>query len=241
MIPWLAPGEPFPPVEQALAHPNGLLAATLEIDAERLIEAYRHGIFPWYSAGEPVLWWSPDPRMALPTAALRVTRSLRRRMRAALHAARWSVRLDTAFEAVMRACAAPRPDQRGSWITEPLIAAYVALHERDLAHSVEVWDGSTLVAGLYGVSLGRMFYGESMFTRASDGSKTALTALVQVLLAHEVPLIDCQQATAHLASLGAREMPRAAFCRHVTQACAQPPLPWSLYRDRPLNELLLDA
>lgn len=241
MIPWLVPGEPFPPVEQALDYPNGLLAATLEIDAERLLDAYRHGIFPWYGEGEPVLWWSPDPRMILRTDEFRVTRSLRRRMRAAVHAARWSVRLDTAFEAVMRACAEPRADQQGTWITGPLTAAYVALHERDLAHSVEVWAGERLVAGLYGVSLGRMFYGESMFTREPDGSKTALAALVRILLENEVPLIDCQQATAHLASLGGREVPRDAFCAHVAQAGALEPLPWSRYRGRLLNDLLLDA
>jgi leucyl/phenylalanyl-tRNA---protein transferase len=242
MIPWLRPGAAFPPVQRALAQPNGLLCAGSDLDADRLVQAYARGIFPWYGEGEPVLWWSPDPRMVLFTAEFHVTRSLRKTLRAAARSDRLTIRLDTHFEPVMRACAAPRPDQDGTWITEPIVAAYGELHRRDQAHSVEVWDGrgghGSLVGGLYGVSLGRMFYGESMFSRAPNASKIALAALVQLLQGEEVPVIDCQQNTSHLASLGAREVPRTVFCAHVAQASQASPVNWSRYRAGPLNELL---
>lgn len=243
MIPWLRPGAAFPPVQRALAQPNGLLCAGTDLGADRLIEAYSRGIFPWYSEGEPVLWWSPDPRMVLFTAEFRVSRSLRKTLRAAARSDRYTVRLDASFDSVMRACAAPRPGQEGTWITEPIVAAYCELHRRDLAHSVELWDGrgakATLVGGLYGVALGRMFFGESMFSRAAGASKIALASLVRLLLVEEVPVIDCQQNTTHLASLGAREIARVEFCAHVARASQSSPVDWSRYRASPLNELLL--
>lgn len=238
MIAWLRPGDPFPPVESALAHPNGLLAASGDLAVDRLIDAYRRGIFPWYAEGEPVLWWCPDPRMVLFTDEFRVARSLRKKLRAVARSDAWRVTCDAAFETVMRACAAPRPGQDGTWITEAMVRAYVALHRRDLAHSIEVWRDDELVAGLYGVALGRMFYGESMFTRATDGSKIALAALVKLLQDEQVPVIDCQQNTEHLASLGAREIARADFCAQVAVATQRAPVDWSTYRAGPLNRLL---
>jgi leucyl/phenylalanyl-tRNA--protein transferase len=238
MIAWLRPGDPFPPVESALAHPNGLLAASSDLSADRLIDAYRRGIFPWYAEGEPVLWWSPDPRMVLFVDEFKVSRSLRKRLRATARADSLQLTLDEDFERVMRACAAPRPGQDGTWITETMVRAYVALHRRDLAHSIEVWRGEQLVAGLYGVSIGRMFYGESMFTQATDASKIALAALVQLLQKEQVLVIDCQQNTEHLASLGARVIAREEFCSQVAAATRQKPIDWSSYRATTLNVLL---
>jgi leucyl/phenylalanyl-tRNA--protein transferase len=227
MIPLLAPDAPFPSLRRALRGPyNGLLAATEHLDAGRLQQAYKLGIFPWYSEGEPVLWWSPDPRMVLLPAEFKVARSLRKRLRAAARDPALQVRLDGAFEQVMRACAAPRQGQRGTWITEEIVAAYSALHRLGLAHSVEVRADGELIGGLYGVSIGRMFYGESMFARVADASKIALSALVQILLEEEIPVIDCQQNTRHLGSLGAREIAREEFCSHVAWATAQPSAPW---------------
>jgi leucyl/phenylalanyl-tRNA--protein transferase len=238
MIPWLRPGAPFPAVDSALEYPNGLLAASGELTPQRLIDAYRQGIFPWYSEGEPVLWWSPQPRMVLFATQFVVSRSLRKRLRVLARGGPPSLRIDSAFEQVMRACAAPRSDQEGTWITESMVEAYVELHRRGLAHSVELWDGENLLGGLYGVCLGRMFYGESMFARATDASKIALATLVRILLAEGVAMIDCQQATEHLASLGGREISRAAFCAHVAQASQSEPIDWSTYTTGPLNRLL---
>ena len=207
MIPWLHADDPFPPLETALDDPNGLLAASEDISPVRLLQAYTHGIFPWYSSGQPVLWWSPDPRMVLPTAEFRLSRSLRR----TAAADKFEIRVDTAFDAVMRACAAPRADQDGTWITDAVRAGYGALFRRGYAHSVEAWREGELVGGLYGVAIGRMFFGESMFARETDASKVALVHLVRQLRAWDFPLIDCQQQTAHLASLGARPIPRSEF------------------------------
>jgi leucyl/phenylalanyl-tRNA--protein transferase len=240
MIPWLAGGQPFPPVETALRSPNGLLAASVDLSAEQLIEAYREGIFPWYADGEPVLWWAPDPRMVLPCAELRVSRSLRKTLRRVARSAAVEVHCDRAFERVMRACAAPRADDVGTWITPAVVHAYSALHARGLAHSVETWIDGRLAGGLYGVCLGRMFYGESMFAAAPDASKIALAALVRILLREGVAMIDCQQNTRHLASLGGREIARDAFCAHVRQAVRQAPIDWAPYRRR-LNDLLETA
>lgn len=239
MIPWLAAGEPFPPVHTALRRPNGLLAASGEISAQRLRAAYQNGVFPWYSEDEPVLWWSPDPRMVLPTAEFRLHRSLRKTLARVATDERTEVWLDRGFEAVMRACAAPRAGEPGTWITEAVIAAYCELHAQGLAHSVETWRDGQLVGGLYGVALGRMFYGESMFARATDASKIALASLVAVLRRESVPLIDCQQATQHLASLGARTIGRAEFCKHLRSTVAAPAIDWPAYAERPLNALLL--
>ena len=221
MIPWLDRNAPFPPLSHALAEPNGLLAAGGDLTAERLIDAYRHGIFPWYSDDQPLLWWSPDPRMVLAPGEVKISRSLGKR----LHKHDFEVRVDTQFGTVMRACAAPRDGQPGSWITDDMVAAYTDLHRRGLAHSVETWIDGKLAGGLYGVALGRMFYGESMFTRATDASKIALAHLAKQLARWQFGLIDCQMQTAHLASLGAREMPRAEFVRQlkVLVNCESPP------------------
>jgi leucyl/phenylalanyl-tRNA--protein transferase len=212
MIPWLDRHAPFPPLESALAEPNGLLAAGADLSPARLIAAYRHGIYPWYSEGQPLLWWSPDPRMVLFVAEFRRSRSLAKRMRRG----DFDVRVDTAFDAVIDACAAaPRPGQRGTWLTAEMIAAYRRMHALGYAHSVEAWRAGELVGGLYGLALGAVFFGESMFARASDASKVCLAALVALLRQHGVTLIDCQQETEHLASMGARPIPRRVFARKL--------------------------
>ena len=206
--------------------PDGLLAAGRDLGPRRLLEAYRKGVFPWYSQGQPVLWWSPDPRMVLRLDSFRITRSLAKTLRRVRRDARWTVSLDTDFEGVMRACAEPRADQDGSWITDDIVTAYCALQRQGDAHSVEVREHGVLVGGLYGVSIGRMFYGESMFTRVADASKTALFALVQLLRRHGFRMIDCQQNTRHLASLGAREISRATFLQQVAELIRQPGPDW---------------
>ncbi len=238
MIQWLAPGSPFPDVESALEFPNGLLAASEHLDAEWLLAAYPRGIFPWYSEGDPVLWWCPNPRMVLFTAEFRVSRSLRKTLRALVNDERRQLRLDADFEGVMRACAAARKDQGGTWISEEIIAAYGELARRDLAHSIELWEGDRLVGGVYGVSLGRMFFGESMFSAVRDASKIALATLVAILLHEGVPVIDCQQKTSHLASLGAREIGRREFCAHLAHAVGLEPVNWQAYREVRLNSVL---
>lgn len=224
MIPWLEPDDPFPAVTQALKRPNGLLAAGADLTVERLIEAYRLGIFPWYGAGEPILWWSPDPRMVLVPTELEISRSLGKTLRNRAY----QVRFDTAFRGVMQACAEPREGQAGTWITEEMIEAYCRLHDAGWAHSVETWIDGELAGGLYGVAIGRMFYGESMFSRARDASKIALVHLVRHLERSQFQLIDCQMATTHLASLGAREIPRVRFVRLVSELVhyAVPSGPW---------------
>lgn len=238
MIPWLGPGAAFPAVNTALDRPNGLLAASVSLSPEQVIAAYRLGIFPWYAEGDPVMWWCPNPRMVLPTAQFHVSRSLRKTLRAVARDPARELRLDYDFAAVIRCCAAPREGQDGTWISEEISAAYCDLAKRDLAHSVELWHEGRLVGGLYGVSLGRMFFGESMFSRVRDGSKIALATLVAILSQEQVPVIDCQQRTLHLASLGAREMPRRDFCEYVARAAAQPPVDWSVYRGVRLNRFL---
>lgn len=213
MIPWLDAGDPFPAVTRALPEPNGLLAAGADLSVERLTDAYRHGIFPWYSEGQPLLWWSPDPRMVLFPNEFTAPRSLRKRLRRRDYA----ICTDFAFETVMRACAAPRPGQSGTWITEDMIGAYGALHGKGLAHSVETWMDGKLAGGLYGVAIGRMFYGESMFALVSDASKIALAHLARQLARWNYGMIDCQMQTPHLASFGAREIPRADFMRRLAE------------------------
>lgn len=227
MIAWLRDAAPFPPVERARDDLGGLLAAGGDLGPQRLLDAYSRGIFPWYSDDEPILWWSPDPRMVLYVDEFHVSRSLMRRMRKG----EYEMRVDTAFEAVMRACAEPRPEQEGTWIQTEIIEAYVRLHELGYAHSVESWRDGELVGGLYGVALGRVFFGESMFARATDASKTALAHLVQLLGTYDVSLIDCQMETEHLASLGARPIPRAQFVREITPL-VEFPVPCGNWADR---------
>jgi leucyl/phenylalanyl-tRNA---protein transferase len=234
MIPWLRPGAPFPPLDSALDEPDGLLAASEALGPDRLEEAYRRGIFPWYSEGQPVLWWSPDPRFVLFVDEFRVARSLRK----VIARETFEVRVDSAFRSTLSACAAvPRRGQEGTWITPAIADAYSALHARGLAHSVEAWRDGRLVGGLYGVSIGRMFYGESMFARETDASKVALAHLVAIVRKREMPLIDCQQETGHLASFGARAIPRREFARRVDALvnCTAPEDPW---RVLPVEDVL---
>jgi len=224
VIPWLHEGEPFPPVERALAEPNGLLCAGGDLSPARLLDAYGRGIFPWFSGHEPVLWWSPDPRMVLYCDELRVSRSLAKSVRNR----GYELRLDTAFVRVLAGCAGPRKGAGGTWLGADMRRAYAALHRAGYAHSVEAWKDGELLGGLYGVALGRMFYGESMFSRATDASKVALVALVGELRARGFPMIDCQMRTPLLASLGAREIPRADFLRQLSTLVnyAEPPGTW---------------
>ncbi len=228
MIPWLDRDQPFPPLSRALTEPNGLLAAGGALTAERLIEAYRNAIFPWYSEGQPLLWWSPDPRMVLMPGEFNTSRSLGKRLKKG----GFEVRTDSAFERVMRACAAPRGEREGTWITDDMVAAYTALHQRGFAHSVETWIDGELAGGLYGVALSRMFYGESMFARATDASKIALAHLARQLQRWGFGMIDCQMNTDHLASLGAREIPRADFVRELKVLVnCDPPASWRFDAD----------
>lgn len=229
MIHWLQPGDAFPPVTAALTEPNGLLAAGGELSSTRLIDAYRHGIFPWFSPGQPILWWSPDPRTVIVPRELKISRSLAKTLRNRAY----EVRADSNFDAVVRACALPRPDQGGTWISDAMIAAYGALHELGIAHSIETWIDGELAGGLYGIALGRMFYGESMFSHATDASKIALVHLARQLERWQFGMIDCQMHTAHLASLGARELPRAEFIRKVQDLVNYETVsgPWTLDLD----------
>ena len=210
MLTWLAPGDPpeaFPPVERALRDPPGLLAAGGDLVCERLVAAYRRGIFPWYSPGQPVLWWSPDPREVLFPEEFHRSRSLAR----ALRTRGFEYHVDRDFEAVLAACAAPRRGSPGTWITAEMRVAYLALHLLGIAHSAEIWRAGRLVGGVYGVRLGQVFFGESMFSRERDGSKAALDGLVRQCLADGTVVIDCQQPSAHLRSLGSRAIPRKEF------------------------------
>lgn len=202
------PDSPFPPAELALSDPDGLLAFGGDLSPARLLNAYRHGIFPWYSQGQPILWWSPDPRLVFRTDALHLSRRLRRSLRSK----DWTLSADTAFAEVLNACAdSPRRGQLGTWIVPEMRAAYLALHALGHAHSVEVWDGQRLIGGIYGIAVGRMFFGESMFSFASGASSAALAGLCQRLAEWGWPLLDAQVVSAHLLRLGAVEMPRRQF------------------------------
>jgi len=230
-LPWLAVDTPFPPAEFALTEPDGLLAAGADLSPERLIQAYSNGIFPWYSEGEPVLWWSPDPRMVLAIDDFSPSHSLRKLLRQIasqeyMASPRVQVRVDTVFPQVMAQCAAPRDGQPGTWITSAMQQAYADWHRAGYVHSIETWIDGELAGGIYGISLGRMFFGESMFTRVPNASKIALAYLVRYLAAQGVERIDCQQQTRHLASLGARPISRSRFLQHVRHATSQPPIPW---------------
>jgi leucyl/phenylalanyl-tRNA--protein transferase len=205
---WLDPDDPtFPPSECALTEPDGLLAVGGDLSPTRLINAYHRGIFPWYESGQPILWWTPDPRMVLFPAECHISRSLRK----VLRKKPFKLTADTAFDAVMDACAAPRQGVAGTWITREMKQAYQKLHQLGYAHSIEAWEGNQLVGGLYGVAMGGVFFGESMFSRRTNASKVVFTTLARTLQAWNFQLLDCQVASAHLFTLGAREIPRADF------------------------------
>ncbi len=208
----------FPPVERA--SPEGVVAVGGDLRPERLLEAYRHGIFPWYNQGQPILWWSPDPRTVLFPENLHVSRSLKRSLRPGVFA----LTLDTAFRDVMVQCSKPRPQYPGdgTWITPAMIDAYTRLHERGHAHSVETWQEGRLVGGVYGVALGGAFFAESMFTRVDDASKVALVSLIRLLHRWGFRLVDCQQSSPHVLRLGAKEIPRREFIEHLTAAVSLP-------------------
>jgi leucyl/phenylalanyl-tRNA--protein transferase len=227
MITWLRhPDEPLPATRHALgrdAEAPGLLAAGGDLTPRRLEEAYSKGVFPWYSAGQPVLWWSPDPRMVLMVDEFKLARSLRKTIARFIRTPGSEVRIDAGFEAVIRACASTRRDgQAGTWIVPEMVAAYLAWHGRGYVHSFETWIDGELAGGLYGVAIGRMFFGESMFTHRTDASKIALAALICFCREHGITMIDCQQRTGHLASLGARELPRAQFERLLIPRVREP-------------------
>ena len=227
---WLDLEMAFPQLAQAWGPDSpapGLLAAGMDLSVPRLLQAYKRGIFPWFSHGEPVLWWSPDPRMVLHTENFKLHPSLRKTLKKFLRQEGCEIRINTAFDQVMNACAmSARPGQKGTWIVPPMLKAYHALHKAGHAHSVETWVNGQLVGGLYCVAVGRAVFGESMFARQTDASKIALSALVGFCRAQGVAMIDCQQNTRHLASLGAAEIGRDAFVAHVTQAQTQSPPAW---------------
>lgn len=208
MIPWLhTPNDPFPPIDTALSDPDGLLAAGGELSSERLVEAYRQGIFPWYSPGEPILWWSPNPRCVLFPDQLHISRSMKK----SLKKADYEVCFDRNFPAVIDACSAPRSDENGTWITAEMKAAYCHLNQQGIAHSVEVYRDNKLIGGLYGISIGKLFFGESMFSRETNASKIAFITMVEQLRCWGYALIDCQIKNEHLLSLGATEISRSKF------------------------------
>lgn len=226
-IPLIQPGSPpyfFPPAQQALTDPNGLLAFGGDLSPQRLLAAYARGIFPWFGEGEPILWWSPDPRCVFRTDAVHVSRSTRR----LLARCGWRVTVDHAFDWVIRACAGERMNQSGTWIIPEMIAAYETLHHQGHAHSVEVWDGSDLVGGIYGVASGKLFCGESMFSAVSGGSKAALIALCRLLAERGYPVLDAQVTNSHLVSMGAIEISREVFLPEVARlnAIEAPPGFW---------------
>lgn len=217
---WLRAGDPpdsFPDIGTACREPNGLLAAGGDLSEDRLLYAYRHGIFPWYEEGEPILWWSPDPRCVLRPPEFHLARRLRRW----LAGCSLEIRFNTAFSEVVAGCAGKRLGQRGTWITDDMTAAYVALHESGWAHSIEVWNAASLVGGLYGLATGRAFFGESMFSRESNASKVAMLGLCRQLQARAFELLDCQLVSPHLLTLGAVSMPRQEFRSILEHACTE--------------------
>jgi leucyl/phenylalanyl-tRNA--protein transferase len=248
MLTWLDERTPLPSPAQALddeSEAPGLVAAGGRLTVQRLEEAYRKGIFPWYSPGQPVLWWSPDPRMVLPVSQFKLTHSLKKTLRRFLRlaaAGRCEIRFDSAFRRVIEACAlTPREGQEGTWIVPAVVEAYDDWHAAGRVHSAETWVGGELVGGLYFVNIGRMVFGESMFSHRTDASKVALAALVAACRARGVPLIDCQQNTGHLASLGAREVTREAFEAHLAQTLGAPPIADWTYDERHWRTLDLGA
>jgi leucyl/phenylalanyl-tRNA--protein transferase len=227
MIPFLGPADPFPPVEQALDNPDGLLAAGGSLAARRLVDAYRRGIFPWFNEGDPILWWSPDPRTVLHPSAIHISHSLRKRLKKS----EFFVTIDRAFPRVLAGCAAPRDGDAGTWLSLPMRRAYSALHAAGMAHSIEVWMDGELAGGIYGVSIGRMFFGESMFTRRTDASKIGMTRLAAQLERWQFPMIDCQMETDHLISLGAERISRRQFVADVDRLTKEASPYWGLDDD----------
>ena len=235
---WLDPADKsyFPDVSLAMTEPNGLLAVGGDLSVDRLLAAYRHGIFPWYSHGQPILWWSPNPRAVLQLSELNVSRSLRK----SLKRSDYRVSFDSAFDAVVTSCAKPRKDGLGTWITHEMRNAYLRLHLLGYAHSVEVWHDNQLVGGLYGVSLGKMFFGESMFSRRTDASKIAFVYLVRQLMKWQFALIDCQVYSPHLGSLGAHLIERDHFIACLDRYCDEPGQTGLWQCDLTRNEILVD-
>lgn len=241
-LPWIEAGQALPAADLAWSQETsapGLLAASPDLTAVQVAQAYAQGTFPWYSRGQPVLWWSPDPRMVLEPKAFRFHRSLQQSIKKQLQMPGVRLCFDQAFVQVMQRCAdSPRQRQTGTWIVPRMIEVYTELHQMGLAHSAELWQDDRLMAGLYFVSLGHAVFGESMFTSVRDGSKMALSLLVSTCLRHKVPVIDCQQNTAHLASLGAQEISRCRFLHIISQAQRESAIPWPeqhLYWDELLN------
>ncbi len=227
MIPFLGPADPFPPVDQALDQPDGLLAAGGSLTTKRLVDAYHHGIFPWFNDGDPILWWSPDPRTVLRPSGIHISHSLKKRLRKQA----FFVTIDAAFPRVLDGCAAPRPGDAGTWLSAAMRRAYSAMHHAGLAHSSEGWMDGELAGGVYGDAIGRMFFGESMFTRRTDASKIAMSRLAEQLGRWEFPLIDCQLETGHLASLGAEAISRRRFVAEVERLTRQAAPAWALDAD----------
>jgi leucyl/phenylalanyl-tRNA--protein transferase len=232
-LPWLEASDPLPPPSEAWGAGSaapGLLAAGGDLSVTRLLQAYSQGCFPWFSKGQPILWWSTDPRMVLQPIQFRLHRSLRKTLQKFTQDPECEIRFDSAFERVITHCArAQRPGQDGTWIVDAMVEAYIELHRAGHAHSVETWVDGELVGGLYAVSIGAAVYGESMFALRSDASKMALAALVAWSLAQQVPLIDCQQNTPHLASMGAAEISRSAFLAHLERHCGLPERDWQFH------------
>ena len=220
------PQQAFPPLHKALKQPNGLLAFGGCLTPQRIVNAYRAGVFPWFNPGEPILWWSPDPRLVLFPEHLIIARSLAKTLRKQP----FEIRYDTAFQQVMSACAAPRSEDSGTWITDDMLQAYQHLHQLGIAHSFEAWQDDELVGGLYGIAIGQVFFGESMFHRQTDASKVVFVHLVKQLSAWTYRLIDCQVSSDHLLSLGAEEIPRSRFADFLNQYCEQPPHPQAWQR-----------
>ncbi len=227
MIPFLGPADPFPPVEDALGEPDGLLAAGGSLTTRRLVDAYRRGIFPWFNEGDPILWWSPDPRTVLRPSLIHVSHSLRKKLRRES----FFITVDRAFSRVLDGCAAPRPGDSATWLSLSMRRAYAALHAAGLAHSIEVWMDGELAGGVYGVAIGRMFFGESMFSRRTDASKIAMARLAAQLDRWHFPLIDCQLETDHLLSLGAERLSRRAFVAEITRLTALDGPKWDFDAD----------
>ena len=216
-IVWLSPyNHSFPPAENALEDPNGLLAAGGDLSEKRLLAAYQQGIFPWYEEGQPILWWCPNPRAVIFPAQVKISRSLKKTLKKQL----FYITFDQAFDQVIHACASPRANSRGTWITDEIIQAYISLHKKGHAHSVEAWQQGQLVGGLYGISMGRIFFGESMFSHVSDASKVAFVHLCRQLQQWQFPIIDCQVPNDHLRNLGAVEIPLAEFRQYLTENTA---------------------